>query len=91
MVHAERLSNTRITRRRAPGSDCLACHMPRIATEIAAFRVHSHTFRFVSPAQTIRYGIPNPCTLCHADKSNQWALNELRQWQNESPFRLDRP
>jgi predicted CXXCH cytochrome family protein len=73
------------------GSDCLACHMPRIATEIAGFRVHSHTFRFVSPAQTIRYGIPNPCTLCHADKSNQWALNELRQWQNESPFRLDRP
>jgi predicted CXXCH cytochrome family protein len=52
-------------------SDCLACHMSRIATEVAGFRVNSHRFRFVSPAQTIRYGIPNPCTLCHADKSNQ--------------------
>jgi predicted CXXCH cytochrome family protein len=75
----------------SPGSDCLACHMPRLATEIAGFKVHNHTFRFISPLETIQYGIPNPCTSCHADKSNEWALGELRQWQNESAFRFERP
>jgi len=74
----------------SPGSDCIACHMPQIATEIGTFRVHSHTFRFISPALTMKYGIPNPCTSCHKNKSNEWALEQLGKWQNESPWRFER-
>lgn len=65
--------------------------MPRIATEVDSFSVHRHTFRFISPAMTIKYGIPNPCISCHKDKSNQWALDQLAKWQNESPWRFEKP
>ncbi len=52
------------------GSQCVACHMPAIETEGPAnTMVHAHTFRFITPAMTDKYKIPNPCTSCHADKS----------------------
>ncbi|HXJ93072.1 MAG TPA: cytochrome c3 family protein [Terriglobia bacterium] len=72
-----------------PGSDCVTCHMPQIAKEIASFSVHSHTFRFISPAITMKYGTPNPCTSCHHHQTDAWALAQLRKWENESPWRFD--
>ncbi|MGH2346075.1 MAG: hypothetical protein ACRDG4_12675, partial [Chloroflexota bacterium] len=50
--------------------------------------VHAHTFRFVTPAMTAKYGIPNPCTTCHANQSNTWATQAMRQWTERSPWRL---
>lgn len=71
------------------GSDCIACHMPQIETEGVPDRfVHSHTFRFISPALTVQLGIPNPCTSCHKDETPQWALEQLRQWRSQSPWRV---
>jgi predicted CXXCH cytochrome family protein len=71
------------------GSDCIACHMPQIETEgVPDSFVHDHTFGFISPAQTMQLGIPNPCTSCHKDKTPQWALDQLRQWRTESPWRV---
>jgi predicted CXXCH cytochrome family protein len=72
------------------GSQCIACHMPKIETEgVPATFVRAHTFRFISPAMTERYKIPNPCTLCHADKTNSWASEAMRRWQERSPWRLE--
>jgi len=72
------------------GSDCVACHMPKIETEgIAGVNVHSHTFRFITPAMTEKYGIPNPCTSCHAGKSTAWAAAALRHWSGVSPWRME--
>ena len=34
------------------GSECVACHMPKIEQTIADVNVSSHTFHFVTPAQT---------------------------------------
>jgi predicted CXXCH cytochrome family protein len=70
------------------GSQCTACHMPRIEQTIKDNYVASHTFRFISPALTQSSGIPNPCTSCHADKSNEWALKELSTWTTVSPWRV---
>ena len=70
------------------GSACVACHMPRIARTVGNVNVRSHTFRFVSPADTERYGVPNPCTSCHTDETNEWALEELRAWPHVSPWRV---
>jgi predicted CXXCH cytochrome family protein len=70
------------------GSQCTACHMPRIEQTIKDNFVGSHTFRFISPVLTQQFGIPNPCTLCHTEKSNEWALNQLRGWSNTSPWRV---
>ena len=70
------------------GSQCTACHMPRIEQTIKDNFVGSHTFRFISPVLTQQFNIPNPCTSCHAEKSNEWALRELRGWNNVSPWRV---
>ncbi len=58
-------------------SECVACHMPKIETTIADVRVHAHTFEFVTPAATDKFGVPNPCTTCHADKTTSWATEVL--------------
>jgi predicted CXXCH cytochrome family protein len=70
------------------GSDCVACHMPQIQTTIADVKVHAHTFRFITPEMTDKYGIPNPCTSCHTDKPTAWATEALRRWPERSPWRL---
>jgi predicted CXXCH cytochrome family protein len=72
----------------ALGVGCVDCHMPEIARTIADVNVRSHTFRFISPAETEAYGIPNPCTSCHTDMSNAFALDYLRNWGAISPWRV---
>ena len=71
------------------GSQCVACHMPNIETEgVPNTFVHAHTFRFIPPAMTEKYKIPNPCTSCHTDKTTAWATEAMRQWQERSPWRM---
>jgi predicted CXXCH cytochrome family protein len=71
------------------GSDCIACHMPKIAQTIADVNVRSHTFRFVTPAQTDELGIPNACNVCHKDKTTQWTADTLKTWSERSPWRVN--
>ena len=71
------------------GSQCGACHTPAIETEgPPKTLVHSHTFRFVTPAMTDKYRIPNPCTSCHTDKTTAWANDAMRHWNEPSPWRI---
>jgi predicted CXXCH cytochrome family protein len=71
------------------GNECVACHMPAIQTEgPPSTFVHAHTFRFITPAMTDKYKIPNPCTSCHMDQSTAWANGVMRQWTERSPWRL---
>ena len=70
------------------GSQCAACHMPEIARTVDDVNVRSHTFRFISPALTEAYGIPNPCTSCHTDETDEWALQQLTNWPTVSPWRM---
>jgi predicted CXXCH cytochrome family protein len=70
------------------GSQCTACHMPLIEQTIKDSHVAAHTFRFISPVETEQSGIPNPCTSCHAGKSNAWAIEALRRWEGVSPWRV---
>jgi len=73
----------------SPGSQCVACHMPKIETTIADVKVRAHTFAFITPAMSDKYKIPNPCTSCHTDKSTAWATEAIRQWPERSPWRLE--
>ena len=70
------------------GGECIACHMPKIEQTIANQNVRSHTFRFITPAMTDTYKIPNPCTSCHKDKTTEWASARLREWSNVSAWRV---
>jgi len=72
----------------SPGSECIACHMPKIAQTIGDVNVRSHTFHFVSPAMTDFMKIPNACNVCHTDKTSAWAANALKSWAERSPWRL---
>ncbi len=70
------------------GSQCTACHMPKIEQTIKDNYVSAHTFRFITPGESERNGIPNACVSCHAGKSNAWATAELKKWPNMSPWRV---
>ena len=71
------------------GSQCVACHMPAIETEGPPnTMVHAHTFRFITPAMTDKYKIPNPCNSCHIDKTTAWASAAMQHWEDRSPWRI---
>ena len=70
------------------GSQCVACHMPKIEQTIKDNYVSAHTFRFITPGLTESSGVPNPCTSCHAGKTNAWAAKELTGWSTTSPWRV---
>lgn len=72
----------------SPGSDCIACHMPKIEQQIANVNVHAHTFRFITPGASESLNVPNPCTSCHQDKPNDWAIAALKNWKDRSPWRV---
>jgi predicted CXXCH cytochrome family protein len=69
------------------GSECIACHMPKIAQTIADVNVRSHTFRFIPPAKAEALKIPNACSVCHTDKSVEWATTAMRKWKDRSSWR----
>jgi predicted CXXCH cytochrome family protein len=75
-------------KRGSAGDQCISCHMPKIEQTVADVNVRSHTFRFISPAMTSEYKIPNPCTSCHKDKSLDWAEMQLKTWANVSWWRI---
>lgn len=70
------------------GSECIACHMPKIAQTLGDVNVRSHTFHFVSPAMTDSMKIPNACNVCHTDKTSAWATEALKSWSDQSPWRV---
>jgi len=74
--------------RGSAGSECVACHMPKIEQTIADINVRSHTFKFIPPSQTEHSKIPNPCAGCHADHPPQWATDALKRWAGTSPWRM---
>jgi hypothetical protein len=73
----------------SPGSQCVACHMPKILPELPGGPfVSTHTFHFVTPADTESMGIPNACDTCHKDKGTSWAATQLASWNNDSIWRM---
>ena len=70
------------------GSDCVACHMPKIEQTIADVNVSAHTFHFITPAATDAMNIPNACNGCHKDKTTAWAAKALAGWTDKSPWRM---
>lgn len=69
-------------------AQCVDCHMPQIARTISNVNVRSHTFRFVPSSATGMYGVPNPCTTCHENFTNESAATTLGEWNNFSPWRV---
>jgi hypothetical protein len=66
----------------ARDNSCIECHMPRTAKHLnsSPVTVRTHRFGFITPDETRKYGVPNPCTGCHKDKSLEWAESVLKEW-----------
>ncbi len=86
--HVTRLEDHTRHKTDSPGSQCVACHMPKIAQTIADVNVRSHTFRFITPSESERLKVPNACIGCHKDKTNPWASEQLKSWPEISPWRV---
>ena len=61
------------------GSSCIECHMPRTVFSIRA-AIRDHSISVPTPENTIRYGIPNACNVCHSDKDARWSADRVREW-----------
>ena len=61
------------------GSLCMNCHMP--ATKFMGVdNRRDHSFRIPSPQLSKSIGVPNACNSCHKNKSNDWAIEKLKEW-----------
>jgi len=70
------------------GSECVACHMPKIEQQLADTNVRAHTFKFIPPSATETLKVPNACNVCHKDKSVEWSKSALKSWPQFSPWRV---
>ncbi len=61
------------------GAECANCHMPETTYMVVDPR-RDHSMRIPRPDLSVVMGTPNACTQCHKDRSDDWALNSLREW-----------
>jgi tetratricopeptide (TPR) repeat protein len=61
------------------GSTCVECHMPRTVFSIKA-SIRDHSMSIPIPENTLRYGIPNACNVCHQDRDAKWTGSQMKQW-----------
>ena len=62
-----------------PQSECRSCHMPaRTYMQVDARR--DHGFKIPRPDETMKFGTPNACASCHADKPAPWAAAAVTKW-----------
>lgn len=66
------------------GLRCVDCHMPA-RTYMSVDTRRDHSFRIPRPDLSVKLGTPNACTVCHADKSAQWAADTARKWYGHDP------
>ncbi len=66
------------------GAACTACHMPTTTYMVVDPR-HDHSLRVPRPDQSVRFGTPNACNGCHADRKAAWAAGQVKQWVGHDP------
>jgi len=71
------------------GTDCYACHMPKITYGLLGMHP-THRIQNPEPARAWRYQMPEACTLCHTDRSARWAAESWSRLYQE-PLPADLP
>ena len=72
-----------VERSTGDGAQCINCHMPGGYYMGVDYR-RDHSFRIPRPDLSDELGTPNACTQCHANQSNKWAANYLKEWYGSS-------
>lgn len=60
------------------GAKCINCHMTGKYYMGNDFR-RDHSFRIPRPDLSLKYGTPNACVQCHADKDDAWAWKQFKK------------
>ena len=68
------------------GAKCINCHMTGKYYMGNDFR-RDHSFRIPRPDLSIKYGTPNACIQCHADKDNKWAWDNFKKQYGEPDYK----
>jgi len=73
----------------SPGAQCVNCHMPTRTYMVVDPR-RDHSLRVPRPESSVKLGVPNACTTCHADKSPLWAAALVNKWYGHAPVGFQR-
>jgi hypothetical protein len=71
------------------GSRCYNCHMPHTTFGLL-HAVRSHQVSSPTVRESIAYGRPNACNLCHLDQTLAWTAQKLQAWYNQPEPDLSR-
>ncbi len=66
------------------GTHCVDCHMPERTYMVVNPR-RDHSMRIPRPDLTVKLGVPNACSGCHAQPDAQWAAQKVEQWYGHRP------
>ena len=66
-------------RQDSAGAQCVNCHMPSKTYMVVDDR-RDHSIRVPRPDLSLSIGTPNACTSCHADKTAEWAAQNIAEW-----------
>jgi predicted CXXCH cytochrome family protein len=61
------------------GAQCANCHMPTRTYMVVDVR-RDHAIRIPRPDLSVTLNTPNACNTCHADRSAQWAADQVAAW-----------
>jgi len=64
------------------GSRCYNCHMPRTTFGLL-HAMRSHQVSSPTVVESINYGRPNACNLCHLNQTLTWTAQKLEAWYHE--------
>ncbi len=70
------------------GSRCYNCHMPHTTYGLLK-AIRSHQVDSPDVADSVRFGRPNACNLCHLDKTLAWSAGKLELWYGIEMPKLD--
>lgn len=65
------------------GNRCVECHMPKRVYMDRDWR-RDHGFTSPDPHLSMKHGVPNACTGCHQDQTNEWAKEKVDTWFGET-------
>ena len=64
------------------GSRCYNCHMPRTTFGLL-HAMRSHQVSSPTVVESINYGRPNACNLCHLNQTLAWTAQKLEEWYHQ--------
>ena len=66
------------------GARCVECHMPE-SLYMGRDPRRDHSFNSPDPLLSKELGIPNACTMCHKDKDDDWAIEQVEKFYGKTP------